>query len=198
MTQVIWGKDDSGNNTNGTLFPPPPQEGPVTIGGKIGGGIQLDGTDDAVSLGDHSSFEGVSAFSTGGWFKCSASCGYDTFISKYNGNYQGGPFILWTYAPSDALFFTVNTSPTTAGTAQFLFPQALQNDGKWHHLMGVYNNGNVKVYLDGVLGGVEGNIIGTPTSMTDVNNVWIGRSGGGSDSFSGTLDDFRFSAHTFT
>jgi len=63
------------------------------------------------------------------------------------------------------------------------------NDGNWHHLLGVYNNSDMMLYVDGVLEGINSSYSGDLPSNSD--SVWIGRSPDGTTYFNGTIDEPR-------
>lgn len=79
--------------------------------------------------------------------------------------------------------------PSFGGTfSPIAFGTGFNPDANWHHLVGVYSNGNWTLYIDNAVGGT-----GSATNITQSNgNVYIGRG------FLGKIDDIRFYNRTLS
>lgn len=66
----------------------------------------------------------------------------------------------------------------------------LCHDGQWHHVCGTFDNGKIKLYIDGVL---EGNATGDATTYTatDGQRLAIGAVTNGGGMFEGSINDVR-------
>ena len=66
----------------------------------------------------------------------------------------------------------------------------LCHDGQWHHVCGTFDNGKIKLYIDGVL---EGNATGDATTYTSTSGqqLAIGAVTNGGGIFKGSINDVR-------
>lgn len=66
----------------------------------------------------------------------------------------------------------------------------LCHDGQWHHVCGTFDNGKIKLYIDGVL---EGNATGDATTYTATGGqqLAIGATTNGGGIFKGSINDVR-------
>ena len=133
--------DSSGNNYHGME-----KGGPTYVEGKFGQSIHLDGFDDYVAIQDMN-YVGVGhpEVTVCAWIRTTDS-GDNTIASfdrsefwrlEINGS-GGGPgqvgWDLWS---------------VTTGTYVDYGSITRVDDGKWHHVAGVFNNGTLTIYIDG-------------------------------------------------
>jgi len=166
--------DTSGKGNSGTLT-----NGPTWTGGKFGKGINLDGNNDEIVVGDVNAVDNISQFSVSAWIKTGATpSGYFT-------------------AKEATFWFGANASGTVGWWVQGQFADnaiestAKVNDGKWHMVTGTKDavTGKIIVYVDGVYSGI-GDISGN--SPDNANSLVFGnRSPGGFNNFAGQIDDVR-------
>jgi len=157
--------DSSGNPNDGTLM------GDTSwTSGKFGDALSFDGDGDYVEVSDLLTLE-PSTITVEAWVKNSGTPGkvkyiiskvYDDKLGSYSSYafYTGG---------SGGLRFYVGSASTWVGS-----PDAGASlwDGNWHHIAGIYDGSNVRLFVDG-------SQVGTGTSATlsiayDVGNLYIG------------------------
>ena len=124
--------------------------------------LSLDGTNDYVDIsGASSSLNGLSAFSVSLWYNTSVSNG--GLIA--GGASTNNSFWLSRYS-SSLLYFNVRN-----GTATYISASVTNADNVWHHIVGVANGANSKLYLNGSVAG-SGTL--PSLSSTGANNLAIG------------------------
>ena len=146
--------DLSKEGNNGTLT-----NGP-TFSSSDGGEIILDGTNDYVNL--------MSAMPTATnsatiefWFKIlTRATGYLYYFEK--GSYD--PEVRFYYDTGNS---SMNFSGYDSGGYDWSFAVGDPADDEWHHLIGAWEDNNVKAYLDGVLMGSD-----TSSSLTMDTSDW--------------------------
>ena len=131
--------NDSTGTNDGTAF-----GDPIYVAGQVGQAIQLDGVDDYVAIQNFNyASGGHAAVSVCTWIRTSNE--NDQIIASFdrneywrleiNGN-GGGPGQLGWDVMTD-------TGQVDYGST------ARVDDGRWHHVAGVFDNGTLTVYLDG-------------------------------------------------
>lgn len=142
---------DSIGNINGTLVGNASFTG---TGGISGGAVQLS-SGGYVDMGNN--FPSTSIFSIEAWVKIAPgdTSGSMTVVSKHWGGLEQGYFLAINnpasppYYPSNLeMFYSANGPFHQAALSNV----ALDN-GQWHELVGVYNNGATSIYVDGSLAG---------------------------------------------
>ena len=164
--------DSSGNSNTGTLQGANGLPAWQPTGGKIGGALSFDGVDDRV---EKTAFSGLpsGAITVSAWVKLDAHKNWNNIVNhEWTGT---GGWSLFTDA-SGVATFGVSTPAQNIATKSGL------TAGTWHHLTGVYDGSNVRIYVD--------DQEGTPRAISgavldNVGNVGIG---GATD---GSLDDVR-------
>lgn len=94
-------------------------------------------------------FQPSDTFSISTWIRSSSGGAQNIFTYGTN-NFSSGIRGSWTLEFSNSgtylnWFHTGNPSYSARGTSVRI------NDGYWHHVLGVWNNGSVSIYIDGVL-----------------------------------------------
>ena len=161
--------DTSGNGNNGTLVGPPTWSTDTPSG--RGCSLSFNGFH-YVDVGNSTIFNLTNAFTISAWFKTSAS-GNEILIGKnhtssYYINLYNNQYAFWTHNLGYVRSVTIT-------------------NGKWHHIVAVYDNGTKKVYIDGVLHSTET----SATVLTDNDNLRIGSSGTNIIAFYGNIDNVR-------
>ena len=137
--------DSSGNGRVGRLFGNP-QWRPA--GGKVGGSLEFDGYGDYVEISNESAFDITGAITVAAWIKVNRfEKRWQTIVAKGDTSWR-----LQRTAEEDTLAFHCTGIASVAGR----WPQGIEgnkdvNDGKWHHVVGVYDGSTVSLYIDGVL-----------------------------------------------
>jgi hypothetical protein len=188
---------DSAGDNDGNLV-----NGPTWTTGYIDGGLSFDGVNDYVDVPDDPSlrFTQNDSFSICGWVNPTSASGNGEILCKMQ---TSGTKNLFTYElywnPANQKFdFGICQSgvhyvvvDTQTGSAPA---------GSWYHVICVYDNRDMKIYLNGELKG-SGNFpyeTGTNTADKDVG-IGARPLGSGVESyFGGTLDDVRIYNRTLS
>jgi len=176
-----WSYDYSGKGNIGKL------RGNITYNksGRFGGAFEFDGVDDFVTAGDPADGSldlGTNDFSVSTWIKTSQS-GNQVNVRK---RAAGVGFITRTNTALEIYIEdTDSNSGTLTGTRSVI-------DGKWHHIVFVFDrDSNCIGYIDGIPE-VLGDISGEATSISNSDPLDIGYySDGPSQPFKGTIDEIR-------
>jgi hypothetical protein len=167
--------DSSGFGNHGALY-----NGPIWTGGKIGGALDFDGSNDYVSLAPISALTG-SAITVSAWVRPSSSINAEfspilTQCIVQNNNYSGYYLCLAGYCPTFFLHMD--------GVVSEIEVEA----DVWHHVAGTYDNNELKIYVNGITNHWplrEKQGVGT--------SAFIGWDGDGAENyyFKGLIDDVR-------
>ncbi len=144
-------QDSTTNNNDGT------QAGPDDIAGKVYNGQDFDGTNDDVNLAATSTIIGSSSsqpFTATAWAKADVdpSVRYGIVTAYDSGGDFGWDLRLDASTPAAGAVFSVgnwNNNTAVSATANFV-------ETDWNHYVGIFDGTNVKVYVNGVLGGTTG------------------------------------------
>lgn len=184
-TSGTTASDSSGNGNTGTLV-----NGPVWASGKIGGGLNFDGADDYVNLGNPASLQLTGAMTITAWiYLNNVNATAHRIVSKLGVSGQRGWELVLDDDPDNNLLMRISSNGTTIIDAK----QAVKFDGvgRWVFVAGTYVPGtSLNIYRDGVL--VASNTASIPASQFNSNqNVNIGRGPVGYSPFNGKIDDVR-------
>ncbi len=181
---------DDGTATDATGSHAGTVSGATATEGKIGGALAFDGATNYVDLGDMTAVEGQSALSVSMWVKNNASAnvsGGDTMISKEG---SGADTLSLSWAQNEDVSFCLvgSTSGVSCGgadtaTASYVDGIPEGSGTNWNHIVGVLDSGTVKVYVNGIQGGVAGTL-SSPT-QNSVHSLKIG------STWAGSIDDVR-------
>jgi hypothetical protein len=159
--------------------------------------VDLNGTSNWVSINDYNEADPEGAITISAWIKATSA---DTAQMNIMGKMRStSGFSGWTmYRSAGEKFeFTIrNTSSATSTGASTAVSDGTYANTDWHHVVGVYNGAQVRIYVDGVNGD------STPPSTTiflqnTANFVCLGSVNAGSPGCSaaimwgGTIDDAR-------
>jgi len=142
---------DSVGTVNGTLVG---NASFTETGGPSGGGAVDISRGGYVNMGNN--FPSTSTFSIEAWVKIAPgdTSGSMTVVSKLYGGISQGYFLAINnpdnppYYPSNLeMFYSAN------GPFQAALGNVALDNGQWHELVGVYNNGAASIYVDGNLAG---------------------------------------------
>jgi beta-galactosidase len=163
--------------------------------GRCGGALELDGANSYVDCGQPDAFDFSDALTISMWFKVRqfdkpsqvlAAKGNDTWRLERHDNAGTIEFIV--------------TGPETTGMNRSKTPVAISkrtvDDGRWHHVAGLYDGKRVALYLDGQL---EHSVDASGSIAQNTEPVLLGEnSGSRGRSFNGWLDDVRLYGHALT
>src|SRR4030042_719781 len=133
--------DASGNGNDGTLM-----GNPQWSVGKIGGALELDGTEDYVDCGNNDILNITKQVTLAAWVKADSGFSYPDWSGIIM---RGGPnldtFALYYNGPGQQVGFkTTGTNPEwMAVAAEGRF------DEEWHHVSATYDGAKKIIYLDG-------------------------------------------------
>lgn len=179
-------KDSSGHNISGSLV-----NSPTWTAGRIGGGLQFNGTTNYVS---GSNIAVTGSITLCAWMKCNwPSAKYRPIVSINYGQFAGVGLV------------TTGGNDMDWGTLGFLlvgngwqpathFPRSNANygnltSGSWHHVAGVMTPTSNQIYLDGVALPISSSITSSIVAQTNV--FTLGGSPITNDWNDGALDDVR-------
>ncbi len=178
----VTAADASGYSNTGLLF-----NSTQWSEGIADSGIQLDGSDDYVSLGQ-SIFSITAEFTVSGWVQLSQLLSsYQTIIQK--GEYVY-PFMIRVYGDKiQACVRTTKTNYLTSKTG--LLPDM------WYHVALTYRSGERIIYINGSEDTAD-SIKGTPYFGASATITTIGRTLKGSNPLTGKADDVRIYSRALT
>jgi hypothetical protein len=186
---------DSANGNDGVLNP----IGPIWTTGKVGDALSFDGMDDSVIVSDDESLDIQNQLSIETWIKTTEKDKLQNIVAKFT--YSTG---------TDNSGYKLNVHGGLGNTAQiaignndydYVVGTSDIADGQFHHVVGTYSNGILKIYVDGVL---EGTTTGAASSIRTNNRpLSIGSREYGNiyDTnrfFKGTIDEVRIYSRALT
>jgi TolA-binding protein len=125
---------------------------PTFAPGVFGQAIDLDGDGDYVDCGNESFFDINDQLTVTSWIKVSEfDKKYQTIIARGDNSWR-----LARAGDSNNVEFACNGTAATRWTGKGEIPWAVLgttgvNDGKWHHIAGVFDGTRLQLYIDGVL-----------------------------------------------
>ncbi len=178
--------DSSGNKIDGTLVGDARVvDDPVR--GKV---LELDGDGDWVDCGNDMLFGMTEEMTLSGWFKVAGSIHlWRAVIAK------GTSWKLQGWYDTLKFVCGVNMSGDIGVDSGVLGKKAI-NDGRWHHVVGVYNGRTATLYIDG-----QRDVSAATSGSIPANsfNVWIGSDSHRSErAWKGRIDDVRIYSYALT
>jgi hypothetical protein len=188
--------DSSGNNNHGTLISGTTGGNTTTTamwdkGGKIGGAMEFDGTDDYILISDNADINPNNQWTVVAWVKLD--------------NISGGRKIVSRGSSGESIDTNANTGLSvddgnvkvdyeygTGGTNVTRYSASTLDTGVWYFISGVYTGGDIEVYVNGALD--NGLITGTPSNLPNTTSsvLTVGAFGGGViDKFDGKIDEVK-------
>jgi len=145
--------------------------------GMFGNGLSFDGVSNLVNVTSSSSLQFSSSFSLEAWITTSSTASWEEVISK---QWAVGDYQL-EIASGKTRVSSYDLSP------QYCDSLTSVNDGKFHHIVGVYSGSLYLLYVDGKLDN-SCSVSGTRQTNTQILNI-----GGRSDGtyFNGTIDEVQ-------
>lgn len=177
--------DSAGADNTGTLENGPGWiAGNATVASPNPAALSFDGVDDQVRIADSQDLQfGTGSFTVTTFVK--TGTGDHAVLGNFDGVDRG--WGLYLYSNSDVYFFAYGTY----GKVETFDNAAGLLDDQWHHLAGVFTHSGAQLtidtYMDGVLLGSTGGLVGDITSMSDVllgNYLFLPH-------YEGALDDVR-------
>ncbi len=121
---------------------------------------------------------------------------------KFEGNPSTRAVFFYSNGPGGAISFSVNTDRTvfvtTLGILDANSAAAVPDDGAWHHIAVVHENGvELRYYVDGVLGDTRSYTSGVIFTRTQ-NYFTLGAEPGGGLHYTGALDRLKVTSGVLT
>ncbi|MFA5013034.1 MAG: LamG-like jellyroll fold domain-containing protein [Candidatus Paceibacterota bacterium] len=152
--------------------------------------LKFDGIDDYINCGSGSNLDITEKITISFWFKALSLGSTRGIISKMiyvNGTNKQGYFIR--FSTSSSLGFSTQNNVLTDGFVSSITPFSLN---KWYHIVETFDSGTMKIHIDGAL---NNQTINQTYPLAAATTFKIGSTYGGSENFSGVIDDIRvFSA----
>jgi len=144
----------------------------------------FDGSTDYIDCGNPSSLQITNTITLSAWIKTTDTSSYEIIIGKDSVGTGTRSFLL--YRSGSVARFGVYKS----NAGQFISATTTINDGNWHHIMGVNDGTDLKIYVNGT---PEGTSIGNGGAFDNgTNTFYIGRRGGSPSQrayFTGNIDE---------
>ncbi|MEO6475629.1 TIM-barrel domain-containing protein [Luteolibacter sp.] len=175
--------DGSGNGRHATLV-----NGPTRVAGKGGNAVDLDGTDDHVSLPTNV-VGTLNNFTISAWVHLDAATTRSRIFDFGSG---GGSYMFLTPANGDSN--SVRFSITTSGNSgeQRISGSSALPTGVWTHVAVTLSENLGILYVNGLEVGRNESMSLKPLDLGASTQNWIGRSQSSSDPYlNGRVDDFR-------
>jgi hypothetical protein len=177
--------DASGNNNHGTLVSGTTGTNTTPTmmwdkGGKKGGAMEFDGTDDIINMGilDIKSW---SSISTSLWFNASSLPGYRRMLSM---RYSAADDIRIYHNVDDSTLRVEFDDGTVSGVS---YP--FNDINNWHHVVSTYDGKTIRMYLDGEEVGSPATDIFNFSGMS--GDTFIGGQYGVQNIFNGLIDEVK-------
>lgn len=149
--------------------------------------LSLNGSSAYAEIPNSASLNITGALTLEAWVKTSSTTGYQQIVSRYGYGASNGGYELLLYNGKVRLDIFHN------GTSySWLAGNTVISANEWHHVAGVFDGTQYRVYLDGVL---DGQSSSTFAPYSGTGSVVIGRAGGDAvQYFSGLIDEVRISS----
>jgi len=172
--------DFTGNGWNGTLV-----NGPTWVAGKYGNAVNLDGSNDYVSLptGIMSTLDRCTVCA---WVKLDANNGWNRIFDFGSGT--GVNMFLTPNCSSGAIRFAIKYG---GGGEQQINTSSTMPTGSWQHIAITLSGAVGVMYLNGVEVGRSTTLTLKPSGMGSTTQNWLGRSQYSDPYYDGLIDDFR-------
>ena len=172
--------DSSGNNRNGTLA------GDVSwVDGITGGALEFDGDGDYVDIGKDTSFDIKNQITVSAWIKVNAfDKDWQTIIAKGDRSWR-----LQRNQGENTLEFACSGLVVPGSDWGPVYGNMDVNDGHWHHVVGIYDQEKIYLYIDGSL---DASATASGTICVNEEPVYIGENSQMQNRFwNGLIDDVR-------
>ncbi|HKR13834.1 MAG TPA: LamG-like jellyroll fold domain-containing protein [Pyrinomonadaceae bacterium] len=152
--------------------------------------LSLNGTSHYVRVPDSASINITGPLTVEAWIKTTASSTEQGIVERYDdeGGTDGG-YALRLHSNGKLAFYTLRDRDYHY---DFVQGSTTISTGVWHHVAGVFDGGQLRVYVDGVLDGTKASTFAPFTGTTD---LLIGaKSPDASGKFQGLIDEVRLTA----
>ena len=184
--------DTSGKNNHGTMVGGGAGGSPTSTVGKIGQGLDFDGSNGYINTNNQTTLNpGTGSYTISAWAKTTDSGNYGTIFGS---NWAGSTSVSLRKSNTNKLEF-VNLISGVGGCNISVANSGITDiaDGKWHHIVGVIDVDNTKctIYLDKK---IDKSLTYTPIDLTSTIDYYIGALnsvGSPVQYWNGQIDDVR-------
>ena len=180
--------DRSGAGNTGTLT-----GGPIKVTGRVGQGLDLDGTDDYVSVADNAALDmgDTDDLTVTGWLYRDSYSTNDVVVAKRTGMSVLNTGYALVVNNSDELFFEV-----ADGSNEYSVISGPVFTGPgWYHVAAVWDQDSAsgtELYIDGVpINATDAGAVGNIGSIANSEVLAIGAESDAGEPFDGKLDEIR-------
>ncbi len=174
--------DSSSYGNDGTLT-----NGPLRTSGKVGNGLDFDGTNDYVNIPYDSTLDGFTELTISMWIFPNYTFGGGIYRHIFDKHWSGGEgdlgaILFYTSAASSALVFNIDEGYPTNPYASYILP----SNRTWYYVVGTYNKsatGGLKLYVDGIL---RGSANTRDVTLSKASSIQFAQS-----TFRGIIDEVR-------
>lgn len=170
--------DVSGRSNHGTVM-----GGAKRTEGRIGGALELDGTDDYVSIPNESSFDIAGDITVSAWIRV------ESFTEEWQAIVTKGDRAWRLHRANDTESVGFACSDLSRSQVGDLYGKKVVADGQWHHVAGVLKGTKSSIYVDGEL---DASMASSPAISVNDYSVLIGANAQVAGRlFRGLIDDVR-------
>jgi hypothetical protein len=190
--QIAWWKldetggetaEDSAGNNDGRVVGDPQWQ---PTGGKVGGALEFDGDGDFVEIGRESNFDITDQITVSAWIKVNQfDKEWQAVIAKGDNAWR-----IQRNQNNDSLEFACSGLKIPSGAPWGnLYGERSVNDGKWHHIAGIYDGSKMYLIIDG---NVDTSQPASGRINTNNEPVYIGENSENTGRYwDGLIDDVR-------
>lgn len=180
--------DSTSNSNDGTSYGSMATDD--SIAGKVGKGIDFDGSNDSIDVGNGSSLNITGNITVSFWIKSSANNASKRIVTKLDGGSASGYDICFTSSGNGALKFGTNNGGwNEIGASQEI------TDNTWHYAVFYYDMAggvnNKRIYYDNSVAAQATYADGMTSNSTTVS---VGSLSNAANFFTGSLDEVRISS----
>ena len=180
-------KDSSGNNRHGTLVNM--DSATDYVDGKVNKAIDLDGSNDYVSIPHSSALDIRRTISVSMWMKVDSFTAQWMAVFYKGAGHPGRTYSLW----QESTRYLHNTSEDSSGQ-EVANTGSIISTGNWYHIVSLIdrNGGSNKLYVNNTLSANESiRQTDTVSSSNDLRFGWSSESSSGHSLFDGKFDEVR-------
>jgi hypothetical protein len=130
--------------------------------------IEFDGVNDYIDCGNPTSLQITGALTISAWIKTTNTTTNSIIVGKDGVSTGTRSYQIQVQSSGEARFIIFKS-----GGQSLVSSTTLVNDGNWHHVMGVNNGSDLKIYVDGILENTT--IAGGGTILNGTSYFAIGR-----------------------
>jgi len=180
--------DSTDNGRSGTLV-----NGPTWVAGKTGNAVNLDGSNDHVTL-PTGAINGLTTATFAGWVNLDALANWQRVFDFGTGtnNYM---FLTPRFSSTGTARFAIRTASVGE---QIINGTAALATGSWQHVAVVLNGATGTLYVNGVQVGQNTAMTLNPSSLGATTQNYLGKSQFNDPYLDGRIDDFRIIGRALT